>query len=742
VVLALFSSVSRAAPTAEAATASEEPASHRPRIGLVLSGGGARGAAHVGVLKVLEQMHVPIDAVAGTSMGAVVGGLYASGLSATQIEKLMTSINWQDAFRDRPPREDLTLRRKQEDETFLVKFPLGIQDRHIVLPKGLIQGQALTETLRRLTLPVASITNFDELPTPFRAVATDLVTGEAVVMGSGDLTSAMRASLSAPGVFSPVERDGKLLVDGGLADNVPVDIARAMGVDVVIVVDVGYPLLPAADLTSAPVISNQMLAILIRQNSQAQLATLGPRDLLILPALGNASSFDFAKVARVISVGETAARERGEQLAALAVSEQQMRRYVEQRELPRAPPPVVSFIDVRPGSELYQPTVHWLFKDMLGKPLDPSAVAQRVSAIYGRGGLDTLDYQVVKNDDRYGLELDAHPSSLGTNYMRFGLALQDDFQGNSTFNAAVRFVVGDVTRNGGEWVTDLNVGSVAGISTELFLPLAQFSGWFVMPHALDMSHDLDYVQGQTLLAEYRVHTFDYGVDLGRQFGNWGEIRTGIIREQGHFRLEIGDPADPNIPDLAAQPFDTTNFFVRFTYDRLDDINFPHHGQQAMLQWTAIRDVTGTAPSSDQVTVNYVAAHSFGRNTLVFSASGGMTLQAQPTDINLLFPLGGFLNLSGLRADSLFGPNFGITRLLYYRQIGRGGPGYFDLPTYIGASFEVGNVWQTRSAASFSNTEKDASVFLGIDTFLGPVYLASGFDTHGNQQFYLFLGRTF
>jgi NTE family protein len=306
----------------------------------------------------------------------------------------------------------------------------------------------------------------------------------------------------------------------------------------------------------------------------------------------------------------------------------------------------------------------------------------------------------------------------------------------------VRFVVGDVTRNGGEWVTDLNVGSVAGISTELFLPLAQFSGWFLMPHALDMSHDLDYVQGQTLLAEYRVHTFDYGVDLGRQFGNWGEIRTGIIREQGHFRLEIGDPADPNIPDLAAQPFDTTNFFVRFTYDRLDDINFPHHGQQAMLQWTAIRDVTGTAPSSDQVTMNYVAAHSFGRNTLVFSASGGMTLQAQPTDINLLFPLGGFLNLSGLRADSLFGPNFGITRLLYYRQIGRGGPGYFDLPTYIGASFEVGNVWKTRSAASFSNTEKDASVFLGIDTFLGPVYLASGFDTHGNQQFYLFLGRTF
>ena len=215
----------------------------RPRVGLVLSGGGARGAAHVGVLKVLEDMHVPIDAIAGTSMGAVVGGLYASGLNARQIEKLMTSINWQDAFRDRPSREDLTLRRKQEDETFLVKFPLGLRGGHVVLPRGLIQGQRLIETLRRLTLPVARISDFDQLPTPFRAVATDLETGEAVVMGSGDLTSAMRASLSGPGVFSPVEREGRLLVDGGIADNVPVDIARAMGVDVVIVVDVGFPLL-------------------------------------------------------------------------------------------------------------------------------------------------------------------------------------------------------------------------------------------------------------------------------------------------------------------------------------------------------------------------------------------------------------------------------------------------------------------------------------------------------------------
>jgi NTE family protein len=725
---------------AAAAEAPIEP--HRPRVGLVLSGGGARGAAHIGVLKALEQLRVPVDAIAGTSMGAVVGGLYASGLSAHDIEKIMTSIDWQDAFRDQPARADLDLRRKEEDETFLVKFPLGLRGWHIVLPKGLIQGQKLTATLRRLTLPVARITNFDELPTPFRAVATDLETGDSVVMGSGDLTSAMHASLSAPGVFAPVEREGHLLVDGGISDNVPVDIARAMGVDIVIVVDVGFPLLPRKQLTSATVISNQMLAILIRHNAAAQLATLTPKDILIQPALGNASSFDFGVFAKLIGFGETAALGKSEQLAALAVSDARMQAYLQRRAAPRGPPPVIEFVQADPGSEHYGPEIHTLFKDQIGKPLDPDAVAQRVTAIYGRGGLDTLDYHLIGDPSRYGLGFDAHPDSEGPNYLRFGLSLQDDFQGNATYDAAMRFVMSDITRNAGEWVTDLAAGTVSEVSTELFLPLATFSGWFVMPHLTDEARDLYVVQGQSLEALYRVHTFDYGLDLGRQFGNWGEIRSGILQEQGHYVLEIGDPTDPHLPEASFTPFDMREYFVRFTYDRLDNINFPRTGQEATLQYSAYRNATGLGQDADQVTASYVGAYSFGRDTLSLSASGGMTLQSRVTDLNLQFPLGGFLNLSGLRAYSLLGPDFGIARALYYRQIGRGGPGYFDVPTYLGVSLEIGNVWQSRSEASFSNTQKDASLFLGMDTFIGPLYLATGFDQHGHQEYYLFLGRTF
>ena len=744
------------APDTAPPTASAPP--HRPRIGLVLSGGGARGIAHIGVLKVLEEQHIPIDAIAGTSMGAVVGGLYASGLTAREIEGIMSSLNWQDAFRDRPPREDLTLRRKQEDENFLVKFPLGIRGHKLLLPKGLIQGQRLNQILRRLTLPVARITNFDELPTPFRALATDLETGDGVTIASGDLTSAMRASMSAPGVFAPVERDGRLLVDGGISENLPVDIARSMGVDILIVVDVGSPLLTREKLNSVPVISNQMIAILIQRNSRLQLDKLQAQDILIAPPLGDTSSFDFGNVKRVIAVGERAARASVARFAALAMTPQETARYAQRREDARqVTPPRIDFVQVDSGSKNYSERLNSLFDDLTGKPLDPDALARRMTTLYGEGSLDTLDYQVVQENDHYGLQLDARGNSIGPNYVRFGLSLQEDFQGTSTYDAAMRFVMSEITRPGGEFVWDLQVGQTSLVATELFLPFSEFSGWFVDPHAQIAASNVplfgnqsqaagagktNSAVNQTQIAQYRLHTYEYGIDVGKQFGNWGEIRTGIQREEGHSHLEIGDPSDPLLKSQPNQDFSVHDYFVRFSYDRLDNVNFPHSGQQASLQWDADRNVTGVDNVTNQVAFSYVGAASFGRDTLVLSANAGLTLEGNVNDVRLLYPLGGFLNLSGLRADSLLGPDFAIARVLYYRQVGRGGPGYFDFPTYVGVSFEDGNVWQSRRDITLGNTRKDASIFLGIDTFLGPIYVATGFDQHGNQAFYLFLGRTF
>ena len=708
----------------------------------MLSGGGARGIAHVGVLEVLAKLHVPIDAIAGTSMGAVVGGLYASGRSPEQIEATLRSMNWQEAFSDRPPREDLTLRRKQEDENFLVKFPFGIKGGRPVLPMGLIEGQSLTEMLRRLTLPVARISNFDDLPTPFRAVATDLESGQEVVMGSGDLTSAMRASLSAPGVFAPVERNGRMLVDGGISDNVPVDVARAMGVDVVIVVDVGYPLLPRKKLGSVTAISNQMIAILMRRKSQQELARLGPHDILISPELGDTSSFDFGDVHRLLGAGADAAWQMRSQLAALAVSPAQYQQYEQRRGTLSRPPPRIDFVRVQTGSEAYSQPIEALFHDMVGKKLDPDLLGQRITTLYGEGGLDTLDYRVVRQDDEYGLLVDARGNSIGPNYVRFGLSLQDDFTGDSYYDLAMRYVMSDITRAGGEWVSDAQIGQTSLLSTEVFLPLSHFSGWFVMPHTAVEARNLPFFIGQAERAQYRVDTFDYGLDFGKQFGNWGEIRTGVYREEDRSRLTIGDPYDSQLPFPPHQLFGSRNYFARLTYDTLDDVNFPHFGEQAMLQWTGERNVVGHEPDLNQVTFDFLAAHTWrDRNTLSLSLSGGSDLE-RPTDLLMEFPLGGFLNLSGLKQYSLWGPHYGIGRLLFYRKIDRGGPGYFDVPLYVGMSVEAGNVWQNMADAKFTNLHKNASLFLGADTLLGPVYLGSGFDDRGNQSFYLFLGRTF
>jgi NTE family protein len=750
---------------AQSAADPAAPPPHRPRIGLVLSGGGARGAAHVGVLKVLEQLHIPIDAVAGTSMGAVVGGLYASGLSPREIESIMTSLNWQDAFRDRPPREDLTFRRKQEDQNFLVKFPLGVRGSHIQLPKGLIQGQKLNQTLRRLTLPVAKVTNFDELPTPFRAVATDLETGDAVIMSSGDLTSAMRASMSAPGVFSPVDRDGRLLVDGGIAENLPIDVAREMGVDILIVVDVGTSLLKRDKLSSAPVISNQMLAILIQQNTRTQLKKMAPDDVLIQPALGDTSAFDFGIVKRVIATGEIAGHAAESRLAALSVSPHEFETYVAARDQARQSPPRIDFVKIDEGSGRYSNRLDKLFKDVIGEPLDPDAVARHVTTVYGQGNLEALDYRVVQDDDRYGLLLAARRNSWGPNYVRFGMSLQDDFQGNSSYNAAARFVLSEFTQPGGEWVWDLQVGETSLIATEVYLPISDTSHFFFVPRAEARAANVDALQGQTRLAGYRVRSFTYGLDFGYDFGNWGEIRTGVERQVGHEDVRVGSPS------LPSDSFDTRSYFVRFSFDRLDNVNFPRRGQQAMIEWrgerTSYQRMTpqGTEPrqkqSYDRLSFDYVVAGSLGRYTAVFSTAAGTTIDAPPglllagavtgpggaqvttpTALRLLFPLGGFFNLSGLKANSIAGPHFAIARTLFYKQIGRGGPGYLDVPTYLGVSFEAGNVWDRRGQMSFGSLRHDASVFLGLDTFLGPVYVASGFDDKGQHAFYLFLGRTF
>jgi predicted acylesterase/phospholipase RssA len=821
----------------------------RPRICVVLSGGGARGMAHIGVLKILDELKIPIDCIAGTSMGAIVGGLYASGMTVDQIESTMLSVDWQEAFHDAPPRRDLTFRRKQDDRNFLVTWPLGLKHGKILLPKGFIQGQKLQETLRQLTLPFSKSTDFDLLPTPFRAVATDLETGNAVVMGEGDLSIAMRASVSAPGVFAPVELNGRLLVDGGLAENLPIDVARAMHADILIVSDVSFPLQPRAALDSALSISNQMLAILVRKDSDRQRASLGSRDVLIEPDLGLTPSTAFSAAATVISRGEDAARADRAALQAYSVGDTAYREYLARRGAREPGLPPINFVRVDPQSKRYEKTILAEMQPLVGKPLDPDQVGKRITELYGLGMFETLDYTLVEQpagtgtgtgagsgtrtvastdkvgssnissanhnagpgtgtgtsacsssssasansgtaaganagagsegrpstmnpntgtgsgagadagtctnagDEDSGLEIQARRKSWGPNYLRFGLNLQDDFQGDGHYNAAARFVLTEINQLGAELLTDVQIGTDPKLVSEFYQPIDATRTWFVAPSARIEVRDLPVYNGNNSeVADFRDREAEADLDFGSNLGDWGEIRVGYHRTNGetHDRFEDADLVTPNsnlvtpTSDLVTPTYNIGEYFFKFSYDQLDNVHFPRDGQSFTLQWDANRVNLGGDMAYDKVTADWLMARSIGRNTILLWTSAGITLDGHfsPTDLPEFYSLGGLFNLSGLAPTSLTGEDYAIARAIYFRKIGHGGEGFFEFPAYIGMSFEAGNVWQRRSEMSFGSLRKDGSIFIAFDTPLGPVYLGSGYDQSGAAGYYLFLGRTF
>jgi NTE family protein len=737
-VFTVSAGAQEAAPQRAVGAAADAVPAHqgRPRIGLVLSGGGARGAAHIGVLKMLDRLRVPVDVIAGTSMGAVVGGLYASGMSGDEIEHALASLNWQAAFRDRPPRTQLDYRRKEEDREFLVNLPLGLQGRRLVIPKGLVQGQLLTETLRRLTVPVARITDFDQLPTPFRAVATNLETGAKVVLGSGDLTTAMRASMSVPGVFAPVEYHNEILVDGGLADNLPIDVARAMGVDVLIVVDAGFPLQPNKNLNSLPSITNQMLAILLRRNIERDLATLSPQDIVVTLQLGDFSSYDFPDTMKIVNAGATAVSAAEPRLSSLAVSEADYQRYLQTRHAARDGLPTVEYVKVQPDSKTYERQINDLFGQFVGKPLDPDGLEEQVEALYGRGDMEMLDYQLDHDPfGHYGLDFNARRNSWGPNYLRFGVQLEDDFKGLTTFDAAGRLDITELNSLGAESVWDGQVGTAPYLATELYLPLSNVYRYFLAPHLQVQAHDIAQVEGGRQVGLFRTSSFDYGIDFGREFSNWGEMRVGVLKSDGNTHVSLGDFSVP------ATHFDVTESFLRVGYDTLDSANFPHSGQ-ALVAQLSIEGNGGGAQGTDLLTVDWRAAHSWARNTVVAWLSAGSTTGGSQTNVRTFFPLGGFLNLSGVQAQTLAGPQYAIGRLIYLRKVGNGGEGILDVPAYIGSSFEIGNVWADHHDISLGDTRKDFSIFFGADTYVGPAYFAVGYDESGSFQLFLFLGRSF
>jgi NTE family protein len=617
-----------AAAAAATQGAASAPAAARPRIGLVLSGGGARGAAHIGVLKVLEELRVPIDVIAGTSMGSIVGGSYASGQTVANMTRDVARIKTEMLAKDQPPRAEIATHLKQEDWLDFIGPQFGYRDGSLMLPKGAITGVALEAVLRELALAKGAW-DFDKLPIPFRAVATDVVTGQMTVLKSGDLAIAMRASMSVPGAIAPVQLGDKMLVDGGLTRNLPVDVARAMGADVVIAVNLGTPLLRRDQITSALSVSLQMLNILTEQNVGASLASLQPRDVLILPELGDYSAGDFDNMPSTIPIGEAAARKVAKQLERYSLPPAQ---YAEHRSRQVR----VVAQDTRPVDEIRveglervnEEVVVQSMETTVGSPLDVATLDLDMRRIYGRGDFEHVSYQLIDEPDRRILAVQAVEKSWGPTYVRFGLSLSSDFRGDNSFNLLASVRRTWLNHLGGEWRADVQLGNDGMLFTEFYQPLTPSQYFFIAPRAQWLSGPADLYggsDGDDLVARYNIRSGTVGLDLGSQFTKYGELRVGVLAGRFSADRQIGTP----LLDQLDLDRDLGGVRARLFLDQLDSVAFPRSGYKFDGQLLASSSKLGASDSYNRGSLNFVGAKSFGEHTFQFALAGGGAIGGDP-----------------------------------------------------------------------------------------------------------------
>lgn len=694
------------AATVASAPALVAPASAaaRPRIALVLSGGGARGLAHIGVLKVLQELHVPIDMVVGTSMGGVVGGAYAAGASVADLEKMARETNWARVVADRPPRDELAFRRREEDLLLPSRIEFGISRNGISTPPAAASNAALEMALNRLLPAGMRDRPASQLPLPFRSVASDLVNGELVELVDTPLFLSMRASLAVPGVFAPVRVNNRLVVDGGLVRNLPVDMARAMGADIIIAVNVGTPLAPEKDLGSAIGVAQQMLQILTEQNVQRSLKELRPQDILVAPDLTGVSFLDFENYARAMRAGEQAAP------ALLDVA------------LPLTRLAVESEGDINPRILQAQSGL------VEGQAVSQEDVLKAAARLYGRGDVARVETDVVDAGDQRTVSIKAVEAPWASNRLRVGLELSSDFRDSNSFALKLLHVRSNLNSWGGELRSMAQIGNARGYGVQFWQPLGAGNPWYIAPQLQYTSSAMDVFDQGRRSARVAYSGQTAALVLGREFGTWGDLQFGVTRTEIKGKLAI--PADPTQPE--SRGLGTTQF-VEFRVDTLDSPGFPTRG--ALLDATWTRASTTGSGEAALGRSSLTALKAFGYGNWAGHVYGEWA-RAQRGEAPL--SLGGFLRLSGTDSQSVSGRSIALARVVMARRIA-------SLPSTLGGavragfSLEMGGGFDQNERWKSSKFTQASSAFISVDTRFGPVYVASGASKGGESTFYLFLG---
>ena len=709
----------------------QDTASERPRIGLALSGGGARGAAHLGVLEVLERENIPIDYIAGTSMGSIVGGMYATGMSLEDIEEQLIAVDWDDVFDDKIDRKNRSFRRKSDDRLWLIDRKPGYSDGQLKLPPGLVQGQKIGNLLTALTLHVADIDDFDDLAIPFRAVAADIRTGEKVVLGTGSLAIAIKASMSIPAIMSPVPWEDMMLVDGGIASNLPIDTVRAMGADIIIAVDISTPLQDEDVAKSILSITGQLTGFLTRRNTEAEIETLGERDVLLIPELGDITSAEFDRIDEAIPTGVKAAEENLTALRAYSLTPDAYAAHVAARSAPNNELPTIEFVRFNNESKL--PNDFFLARleiANLGDTINIERLEQNVDELYGLELFSNVSYRLMQEDGAHGIEVDVIPKSWGPDYLQFGTELRSSFNGEGIFNVKASLLKTEVNSWNAEWRTGISIGAEPAFITDFYQPLGLKSRWFVGASALYDQFNINVFQPDTdnVVEQFGIKRLAGSINGGREFGTWGRAILTYSRGRGERSIRIGDPG---IPD---QDFDIGVLSFGLEADELDDLYFPTRGYIARAVFKTNQKNLGSDLDYDQALLRAAITRSLGKNTF----EGGIdyrTTVSGDAPPESLFRGGGLFNFSGYEFNQLSGQHYGRLIGTYRRELFQVGLG--DI--WAGTSVEYGNIWENRDDIDLGDGLLAGSLFLAAKTVLGPFYFGYGYAEGGANTFYIYLG---
>lgn len=707
----------------------------KPHLALVLSGGGARGAAHIGVLKVLEENHIVPDLIVGTSMGSIVGGLYAAGYSAEEIEDILATIDWDQVFFDSVSRRQRSFRRKQDDQPYVVPLKLRFKGLKPYLPGGLLGGQKLELLMRDLVAHATDERDFDDLPIPFRAVAMDLATSEPVVLGRGHLADAMRASMSIPAAFTPVVIDGRHLVDGGSAANLPVRVAQRLGAERIIAVNISTPSGTEVEGLSFFGVLTQLTGFLTAGSVTADLEALRDTDLLITPPLGDLSFKDFDRAREAVGIGEAAAREQVAELREFSADEarwNEFRRRHRRDDTTRYP---VAEVSLDNTSWVDDRVVQRRLDIPRGQPLDSDELRRQLVELSGLEYFGVIETDLKVEDEQSRLRITTPKRAYGRGSLQFGLSLRSDFEGDAGYALLARHRVLAVNPRGGEWLNTVQIGDTSVLASEFYQPLDWGMHWFVEP-AFDIRRDTlsIWIDG-TRAVDYRTDNKDVSVDLGRVLGKWGEVRVGMFRGES-----TGDPriALPGFPSFDEQTGGVTG---RLSVDTLDLPVFPHAGAQGRALIERNLDAFGADENATFVAVSGYQAIPFGKSTIVPRFDVSADLSGEFT-LRSVTKVGGLLRLSGLGENELLGDRGGVFGLLYYYELTGISLGPIGNRVFAGVSLEGGNAYLPDEAIDAPSLLFAGSVFLSAATPLGPAYLAWGWAEPDRQRYYFLIGDRF